>query len=810
MESQQESPNHEAYIPETYVEALANWNANGSKSLPLPSHLHLLEHHLFSLYLFDVLDRFASRSETKRWAGEGWYEKLIGTARDLKATAEYILCSLLIVSQGRYSALQAVLAGEEGERQSDPLNHPEQKDELNQSKDILHAPEPADSESSGTEEPKVLVNQDGERPGQKPQLPTLQSPDFEVDIWVDIPNGYVETFENWDAQGPKSLPPPSPLHQLEHRLFKLYLYDVLETFVNLSETTRREEEGGEQRWVGAVRDLMRRAEIILCSLLRVSQKGVWNPTLQTERPGEEVRIHSDSLKHPEQKHESNERRDIFHAPEPATSEFWAERIVPVKQDGDRPRLPTLPPEIVRIVLEQLVASTMDEEDAPFFSGPKCPAKYAALRKCVLVNKTWHWTGMPFLLQQVECLSTPSASRFLGFLFDQILCQPTSIRSQAPLSMNWVMKIVLRGGDHLGIWRILARNLFLFPNLRTLALVGLRRVGDVSILFDQDLPSLQHLMLEGDEDMTLDTHPDSWDYEPSVDSEQAHAFFYRLSSVTYGQRTHIEDDEYKCPAFLDAAHPNLRQITFPFGVPSIFEHRFFEKCSGALSVVDIGYNNLSPSGFRNLARRCTGLRALRLAYTREIDMDAFEYFMQLRGWQLLALDFGCNSNGYIKSQLFQSIASHCRSLQMLCMYPRLERDTSDSVKDDILNLLQRCGQTLKHLELNFFVDFEITGKWSSLREDLFKVIADSCPDLREFRLHFRDWGSLTSGRSYPLQLETIENLLGKCRHLGALDAFGWQGVGFNAELRELLRMHRVCSRGRFGYLEPKYFDWRFYQ
>ncbi|KAJ3083553.1 hypothetical protein HK102_001020 [Quaeritorhiza haematococci] len=240
---------------------------------------------------------------------------------------------------------------------------------------------------------------------------------------------------------------------------------------------------------------------------------------------------------------------------------------------------------------------------------------------------------------------------------------------------------------------------------------------------QDLPKLQHLMLEKDENMTSDTPPESWDYNPTVNREQARVFFSRLSSVTYGHRTKIEYDDYACPAFLDAAHPNLRQITFPSTVPPLFEHEFFEKRSDALSVVDMGYNPLHAFGFETLANRCTGLKAFGYRYTTDIDVDAFEYFMELRGPRLVALDLGRYCSDSIESELFRSIARQCRSLEVLGICTNVRIDDAETIEDDVVNVIRQCGQSLRYIDLNFSVPHWITRQWRFLQKDLFETIAD---------------------------------------------------------------------------------------
>ncbi|KAJ3088735.1 hypothetical protein HK102_008057 [Quaeritorhiza haematococci] len=77
----------------------------------------------------------------------------------------------------------------------------------------------------------------------------------------------------------------------------------------------------------------------------------------------------------------------------------------------------------------------------------------------------------------------------------------------------------------------------------------------------------------------------------------------------------------------------------------------------------------------------------------LDVDGFEYLMRLRGPQLVALKLGDEECAeYMDPRLIRSVTTHCRTLQYLCMCFHA-CDMGTSLKGDILDLLQQCGQTL---------------------------------------------------------------------------------------------------------------------
>ncbi|KAJ3081505.1 hypothetical protein HK102_002307 [Quaeritorhiza haematococci] len=263
----------------------------------------------------------------------------------------------------------------------------------------------------------------------------------------------------------------------------------------------------------------------------------------------------------------------------------------------------------------------------------------------------------------------------------------------------------------------------------------------------------------------------------VNKTCARAFISGLLSVRYYD---IIDDAESCPAFLDAAHPHLRQITFPVAVPPILEQRFFEECSDALLVLCMGGPELSPSSASILGTRCTGLKAFKYCNSLSMDLDGFELLMQLRGPQLVALKIAEDCLTYSEPKLLRSIAKHCRSLEFFSLTSTLE-DEVPATEDEILDLLRLSGRTLRHLSLLLIKDHIRCREreWDLIREDLLETIADCCPNLRTLILNL-PVGSRSDSRTY--RLDAVGKLLDKCRYLQELCVFDVKELRSDPDLK----------------------------
>ncbi|KAJ3063930.1 hypothetical protein HK102_008350, partial [Quaeritorhiza haematococci] len=442
--------------------------------------------------------------------------------------------------------------------------------------------------------------------------------------------------------------------------------------------------------------------------------------------------------------------------------------------------PTLPPELVTHFLH-LVDASWDPSISSYSEHTASLAQYT------LVNRTWHKITTPLLWKTVRLDSPRPAFQFLRrlFLTDSSAagsaCVPRTNQLKNYWPGMWVDTLKFSCTDRQRIWRTLLRNLFLFPKLCRLTLKELPSPCEVAVLSDQDLPSLTHLalstILADGEDYPTKSRG-SWDYR---DTRVA---FSRLSSVKWKEPDDMPgdpvpgEDEYigtckvNCRAFLDTAHKNLRQIRFPDKTPTDVAAEFFARCSNALSVVRSWDPQFSWPNFEELAETCTGLRAFSIPEVGESDWDGFEYLMMLRGHQLVALELGdCDRKRYTDwGLLIRSVSEYCHALEYLdlCLY-FMVRGTENAKfgKDQILNLVRKCGRTLRYLRLDIcpYREWNTTGGDLHFIDDkLLRTIGDSCPNLRGLEC----FTSQKTKNMTTAEEDAIVELLDKCASLQTLD------------------------------------------
>ncbi|KAJ3079213.1 hypothetical protein HK102_003947, partial [Quaeritorhiza haematococci] len=382
-----------------------------------------------------------------------------------------------------------------------------------------------------------------------------------------------------------------PLLRIELRLFRLFFFDVLESLPEVPDNEFVDELRTKLKYVGN-------------SLLRMSASG--GQLADQHESTRSVVLHAPDL-HPDGLVTKST------AAKTQQQTMVSGRFNRRSQQLGSAALPTLPPELVTCILQHLNASI----------SWWIPRRVANLAQCALVKWTWYRATLPLLWANVRLDSSPSKFRFLrGSL--SICCVPKGNRLQYWPSAA-VLELDFSCTGYQEIWRTLAQNLLLFPKLRRLTLRHLPSPSALSLLFDQDLPSLEHLSVQWEMD---DDDIESWDHAG------ARAFFSRLASVDFNMHNYCVEGFDRC---LDAAHRNLRQISFPEDIPNILARQFFDSCSNALSVVRMdGYGcPISGSTLEVLARKCEGLRALDVQYDEKTGIDAFKYLM-LRGSQIVAL------------------------------------------------------------------------------------------------------------------------------------------------------------------------------
>ncbi|KAJ3078606.1 hypothetical protein HK102_004370, partial [Quaeritorhiza haematococci] len=529
---------------------------------------------------------------------------------------------------------------------------------------------------------------------------------------------YQNIVNNWLSHGSDSLPASTPIDRLEHRLLKLFFFDVINTLSESKGTLRA------------------KADYVVYTLLRLSHSGEPYDRGQVAKDtqfGSGESSPSLGNSQPVLKLNHEPRRLI---PEPGTAVSVAPK-----------HSPRLPPEVVERVLNHLEASQ--------FSGvhrSRCDRQekaklhrdiLATFHACALVNRSWHTAAAPALWRVVR-LNNPLVSyRFLDGLYNNSLGREQTSEIRILPSQTSMTTLKLSCGEGQSLWQTVLRNLFLFPNLRHLTLDSLESPDDLSLLFDQDLPSLQHLSVWGtvQDGLSLWRPSGSWTYG-SVDRKDALAFFSRLTSVKfswcYSSVLPNVEDIY-CPVVCDSAHPKLRRITIPENIRDRDVEVFFGNCSSALSVVCLFAQTLSTSTLVSFAMKCTGLRALCL---REgVDLEGFKCLMERCGHQLVALQLGNGGADYFKDpQLVQFIANHCHSLEYLNLSFSTWSDDAPLIEDNLINLVQQCGSTLRYFsvyldrpsneddECQYPAHYEY---WQICTDTLTRTMANCCPLLRGF-------------------------------------------------------------------------------
>ncbi|KAJ3085578.1 hypothetical protein HK102_014032 [Quaeritorhiza haematococci] len=532
-------------------------------------------------------------------------------------------------------------------------------------------------------------------------------------------SAYAKVFANWNADGGMSFRAASPNDQLEHHIFKRFFFDVLEALHELStvDALKSEIYRLESGW-GHIIQLRETTTYTLHSLLLLTPSGVPSSQLVSgdlpsgAQPQLQPEIGRTADSPPAKDDTSLIKRGDIRPPEA--------KIAPSPPTHfDSSVLPKLPPEVISMILQDLSGSETNRER---HTGSRYPGRFVGFAACALVNKTWNSVAMPLMWKHPRLNTKFDTFRFVRWILDR-----SCLRRNDTNPGMWVVKLDLRCGDPHSVWPTVVRNLFLFPNLRRLILNDIFSADDVCLLFHQDLPALQELVIKPCIEFFIRRFEGGFDYSyaPSVDRERSRAFFSQLFEVNFRSafmRVELNSDP---SLFLDAAHENLRQIRLPPNTPDIIAKRFFENCSSALSVVCSFGTVFSPWLSEFIGIKCTGLRALDLRETASIDLNGFECLMRLCGPHLIALRLGSTDDpdSPMDSRLIRSVAAHCRSLQALSIVIYEFLGGEESFKEDLLDLVRQCGQTL------WYFSVSVEGWEGLLGRVLLETIADSCPNLR---------------------------------------------------------------------------------
>ncbi|KAJ3086529.1 hypothetical protein HK102_012976 [Quaeritorhiza haematococci] len=604
-----------------------------------------------------------------------------------------------------------------------------------------------------------------------------------------LPINYVEVVRKWENNGCDSLPQLTPLDRLEHTLLKLFFFDVIEV-------------------ISEDRMLMPRAKYIVWTLLRLAQNKERDGKLEGGGGiggGEDGRA-------PERSEGSFEVDGL-------SSEIGEvnQQAVVALQNGDKTfrqepvsrsahsAVPTLPIEVIEVVLSHLEASVSTKTYEHGFDWQR-NSKFRRLflstfSACALVDRRWHSVATPFLWRVARLNNPRVLYRFLDDVYNNSWgrVQTGDIRILSSRLSVTKLKLFCRDGQYL--WQTVVRNLFLFPNLRRLTLDGPGSPDDLSLLFDQDLPSLEHLTMCAHFKMDADRSGGaSWDYGPSVDRERARAFFSRLISVKFSWHFYLGLDTHtiRCPVLMDVAHSKLRRITIPEQIPDWIVREFVQNSSHALSVMCLVAESLYPSTLEDVGKNCAGLRALRL---REgVNPEEFRGLMKVRGSQLVALQLGIDGLDYFEEPgLLPLVTDYCRSLEYLSVALSLTSSKAASIEEDLVNLVQQCGPSLRYLSVYLQRSYKID--WAISTATLISTVARCCPLLRGLRFQVLD---VIADSSESEQNEALTQLLQNCSHLHTLQ-LGSSLLTIPDNLRAKLRTLNTSWEGP----KKKYFDWRTY-
>ncbi|KAJ3090408.1 hypothetical protein HK102_003841 [Quaeritorhiza haematococci] len=200
-------------------------------------------------------------------------------------------------------------------------------------------------------------------------------------------------------------------------------------------------------------------------------------------------------------------------------------------------------------------------------------------------------------------------------------------------------------------------------------------------------------------------------------------------------------------------------------------------------------------------------------------------MKLRGPQLVALQLGNDQDDYFENaELVPLIADHCRSLEYLRVSLVFAQDDAESLEDDLVDLVQQCGPTLRYLSItlkcspnnNHDSESNEDEDWDvddlDYDEDCLEVsrailvhtIAVCCPFLCGLRLDLED--TVVSQDSAYDQDEAQKALLRNCSHLRHVRSIMhwnfWEiAAGYEAKFRALESAPWEAKE--------KYFDWEMY-
>ncbi|KAJ3092642.1 hypothetical protein HK102_004881 [Quaeritorhiza haematococci] len=591
---------------------------------------------------------------------------------------------------------------------------------------------------------------------------------------------YARIISGWNAHGRDNVSPLPHLERLEHRLFKLFFFDVFSALARLSEASRLQQELQDlKEGKGHICDLLKTSTFLMSSLLRLLQ----SDNRLDHGMGDDVCPSDFSCSTSALEKGIQQHVDVpVPLPEiqPSTSK------APALRRG-------LPPEIVTEIVKYRHALHDSKSLAAF----------------ALVNRVWRSVAMPRVWKNVLLYSTERKFRFLGSLYSSVFEATTRKLNSLPCAS--VVRLEVGAVDQHNLWHTIIENLYLFPNLRKLV-IWLPSVDDLSLLFDQHLPALQSLSVSGERGGTFDDpwgEYGSWKYGPTVDRQQSRTFFSRLMEMDLSANQ-VSNQDVDCPALLDAAHANLRKIAFPSSVPDSVAKQFFDNCSHALSVVKIVRMDppLSRSTFEVLAERCTGLRALHIFDAEEADVDGFEHLMNLRGPQMIALELGwVDGSMSVDPRMVRSIATHCRSLQYLSIRVDPTLTATPSLGTDIVDLIQRCGRSLQVFYL-CIIEYDIAQPSNITENVLIQTIAECCPDLVGAKLYLSgDTEVIALGRYTE---ETLAKLVGRCGKLEAFDITDDLRLALfrNSQLRASIHA-LVNNHAKTRFRTENFFDWERY-
>ncbi|KAJ3080567.1 hypothetical protein HK102_002966 [Quaeritorhiza haematococci] len=603
---------------------------------------------------------------------------------------------------------------------------------------------------------------------------------------------YFQAAAKW-LTGLSETPDPSPhLNDLEFTLMKLFFLEATVRLTRVSGSARRGTIA-----VDVSSTLIRHIRFIVCIrgwATRLVQR-LKQVQEAREKNANETNFQAKSVPIPDRETQGSNSPSgtTSLVAQVSTSSSETQSVVatkhhPRQQHSVKPFSPTVPPEIIYGILSIVAAQSDESRPLP------------AVATCALVNKTWSVSARQLLWKKIDLsdirLLQPFYYSFAARRYSSI---PTSIPPIAGLDVSLQLQELHIGCDDVsGVWELILQRLFLFPNLRKLNLIHLKALSNLQVLFTQSLPSLQELEIIGSFGISGNL---DWACNPTYDREQARAVFSRLTTIEF----------FNCnmglpqPAFLDAAHQNLRSIHFPAQTPGTIIEQFFAKCSDALTVVCIDDSVLSRETLEMFAERCPGLRALYLPECNHIDVEGFVALMERRGPELRSLHL-CGTVGFdeyaidIDPRMIRSISTHCRSLEEFSI-----SCFANSLDEECAELLSKRGKTLKQLNLlEVILDYPPAT--------IVECVATNCPNLEVLDL------PVSSDLQKPTQeggvgLRTLATLLQQCkrlRSLGMANEFESTGSESSEEYRQVEAKLRRIAREPTPALPDGFYDWTRYE